>query len=122
MIRYDVRRVWREQETERRMHQAEPSDLRIYSLTRLTEGRDPETLGHVERVCAYSAILARKLSTHRRFRSIINADFIGRLSLAAALHDAGKAAIPSEILSKPSPLNDWESAIVRQHTTLGADA
>ncbi|QOV91528.1 HD-GYP domain-containing protein [Humisphaera borealis] len=96
--------------------------LRIYSLTRLTEARDPETLGHVERVCAYAGILARRLTTHRRFRATVDTAFIRRLTVAAALHDAGKAAIPSRILLKPAPLSDFEAAIMRQHTTLGADA
>jgi putative two-component system response regulator len=100
----------------------ESSDLKLYSLTRLTEGRDPETSGHVERVCAYSGILAERLTTHRRFRRTIDSSFIQRLRLAAALHDIGKAAIPESILLKPAPLNGLESAMMRQHTLLGADA
>lgn len=104
------------------MPQNSTSHLRIYSLTRLTEGRDPETLGHVERVCAYAGILARRLTSHRRFRQTVDAAFIRRLTVAAALHDAGKAAIPDDILTKPAPLNDFESAVMRQHTILGAEA
>jgi putative two-component system response regulator len=98
------------------------SELQLYTLTRLTEGRDPETVGHVERVCAYAGILAERLSTHRRFRGTVNAAFIGRLRLAAALHDIGKAAVPESILLKPAPLNPLEAAMMRQHTLLGADA
>ncbi len=104
------------------MPQNSTTPLRIYPLTRLTEGRDPETLGHVERVCAYAGILARKLTTHRRFRHTVDAAFIRRLTVAAALHDAGKAAIPDHILTKPAPLNAWESAVMRKHTELGAEA
>jgi len=102
--------------------QTATSSLRIYALTRLTEGRDPETLGHVERVCAYAGILARQLQSHRRFAAVIDDAFIRRLTVAATLHDAGKAAVPDRILLKPAPLNDMEAAIMRQHTVLGAEA
>lgn len=104
------------------MPDRESDDLKLYTLTRLTEGRDPETAGHVERVCAYSSILAERLITHRRFRGTINPAFIQRLSRAAALHDIGKAAIPEQILLKPAPLDELEAAMMRQHTLLGADA
>ncbi|MBN1441459.1 MAG: HD domain-containing protein [Planctomycetes bacterium] len=46
---------------------------------------------------------------------------IGRISLAALLHDAGKMRIPREILHKPGPLTDAEFAEVQKHPLLGAD-
>ena len=104
------------------MHDEGPPALRIYPLTRSAEGRDPETIGHVERVCAYSAILARQLSGHRRFRGTVTDAFVRRLAVAAALHDAGKASIPQSVLLKPAPLTEAESDVVRRHTTLGAEA
>ena len=104
------------------MQDTGPSVLRIYPLTRSAEGRDPETVGHVERVCAYSAILARRLATHRRFRPTVTDAFVRRLGTAAALHDAGKASIPQAVLLKPGPLTAAESDLVRRHTTLGAEA
>jgi putative two-component system response regulator len=96
--------------------------LNLYSLTRLTEGRDPETVGHVERVCAYSAILAERLITCRRFRPAVDARFVCRIGLAAALHDIGKSAVPESILLKPGPLSAWESIVMQRHTVLGAEA
>jgi diguanylate cyclase (GGDEF)-like protein len=38
---------------------------------------------------------------------------------AASLHDAGKAAIPDEILNKPGPLTDEEREFVHGHTVIG---
>jgi diguanylate cyclase (GGDEF)-like protein len=38
---------------------------------------------------------------------------------AAALHDIGKLAIPTEILDKPGPLSPDEWELVRQHTIVG---
>lgn len=37
----------------------------------------------------------------------------------ALLHDAGKVAIPDEIISKPSPLDESEQAFIRRHTIVG---
>ena len=42
-----------------------------------------------------------------------------RLELGALFHDIGKIGIPSEILTKPGPLNDEERAIVETHPLLG---
>lgn len=41
------------------------------------------------------------------------------LLAAARLHDIGKAAVPSEILNKPGPLNEAEWELVRTHTVVG---
>jgi len=46
-------------------------------------------------------------------------DDIHRLTLAALLHDVGKASIPLEILEKPAKLDDAEIAIMREHPSIG---
>ncbi len=43
------------------------------------------------------------------------------ISMASALHDIGKMAIPDEILNKPGRLTDEEYEVMKTHTTLGAD-
>jgi HD-GYP domain-containing protein (c-di-GMP phosphodiesterase class II) len=43
------------------------------------------------------------------------------LTLAAAIHDIGKIAIPAEILSRPGRLSDAEMALVRGHVRAGYD-
>ncbi|HUF74743.1 MAG TPA: HD domain-containing phosphohydrolase, partial [Longimicrobiales bacterium] len=40
---------------------------------------------------------------------------------AAPLHDVGKLGIPDHVLLKPGKLDEHEWAIMRSHTTLGAD-
>lgn len=45
-----------------------------------------------------------------------------RLSVAAMLHDLGKARIPLAILEKPGPLDQDELVVMRRHPQLGADA
>jgi putative two-component system response regulator len=93
-----------------------------YPMPRAAGGGDAETVGHVERVCAYAAILSAKLTTHRRFRGTVDAGFVRRIGSAAALHDVGKASVPYAVLCKPAALDDWEATLVRQHTTLGAES
>lgn len=45
-----------------------------------------------------------------------------KLSIAAILHDIGKARIPLSILEKPGPLDADETAIMRKHPEYGFDA
>lgn len=97
-------------------------DLKLVPSEASGDAGDTETAGHVERVCAYARLLASQLATTRRYRLLIDAPFIGRLSRAAALHDVGKAAIPNAVLMKPAALNELESTLMRQHTILGAEA
>jgi HD-GYP domain-containing protein (c-di-GMP phosphodiesterase class II) len=41
------------------------------------------------------------------------------LHVAAHLHDAGKVAVPTEILSKPGKLNEYEFGLIKAHTQVG---
>jgi len=41
------------------------------------------------------------------------------IRMAGFIHDLGKIAVPSEILSKPSPLNEIERAIIQNHVRAG---
>ena len=46
---------------------------------------------------------------------------IGRLRLAAMLHDVGKVRVPDEILRKPGPLDDDEWREMARHPVVGAE-
>ena len=91
----------------------------LYGIAKLSEYRDSDTGLHVERMCAYSAALAREL---RRRGADLDDDWIVDLELAASLHDIGKVAIPDSILLKPGALTEEEFAIMRDHAEAGADA
>jgi putative nucleotidyltransferase with HDIG domain len=52
---------------------------------------------------------------------LLGAD-IERLSLAAMLHDIGKAKIPLSVLDKPGKLNTGERALIETHPVAGYDA
>ena len=89
---------------------------RVYkeSLTVLAnaiEARDAYTRGHVERVCAYAAVIARELGCTEQELS--------DLEFGAILHDIGKIAVPETILSKPGKLTEDERKEIRKHPETG---
>lgn len=91
----------------------------IFGIAKLAEYRDNETGMHVERMCAYSKVLAQELSR----RGVgIDDEWIEQLRLAASLHDIGKVAIPDSVLLKPGRLTDEEFVVMRTHAQTGCDA
>lgn len=83
--------------------------IRALSLT--LESRDPYTAGHEDRVSKIACAIAKAMEWDE-FR-------IQELQLAAMVHDIGKIAIPSEILTKPSRLSATEMALIREHSETG---
>ena len=82
-------------------------------LTAVMALRAPAALEHGARVARYSVATAREMSLER--------EAIDALELAARFHDAGKAAMPDALLTKPSPLSPGEEAIMRHHVEVGAE-
>src|SRR5579884_1086385 len=83
----------------------------IDSLARAMEERDPYTAGHARRVRSYALRLAEALGLEPRLRKLV--------SLAAKLHDIGKAGVPEAILHKPAALTADEERLIRQHPVIG---
>ena len=86
----------------------------ITSLTTLAnaiEARVPYSYGHVERVCAYSLLLAEYLSYPQ--------PQIRQLRFGATLHDIGKIQISEEILFKIKPLTKAEWKEIKLHPING---
>jgi len=83
----------------------------VGAISRIVEKRDPYTAGHQRRVALLSCAIATEMGKP--------AEFVRGLHFAAIIHDIGKIYVPSEILSRPSVLNDLEYGIVRTHTTVG---
>jgi putative two-component system response regulator len=67
--------------------------------------------GHCARVSDWAVRFGKSLR--------LRPDDIEGLRVGGLVHDIGKMAIPEAILSKPGPLNQEETQIVRQHTVLG---
>ncbi len=85
----------------------------VQSISMTVEMKDPYTSGHQQRVSDLARSMATEmgLSTDRQ-------DFI---RIASSIHDIGKIAIPSEILSKPTKLTDLEFNLIKTHPQSGYD-
>jgi PAS domain S-box-containing protein/putative nucleotidyltransferase with HDIG domain len=83
----------------------------VRTIALIVETRDPYTAGHQRRVSELAVAIAAEmeLDEHRT----------AGLSVAGQLHDVGKTAVPSEILSKPGALSEMEFNIVKEHARAG---
>jgi adenylate cyclase len=93
----------------------------IVSMSVLSEARDRETGLHVLRTRRYVEILARQLATTPRYAHLRESS-IRLLAKSAPLHDIGKVGIPDDVLLKPGRLSAEEYAVMKSHTTIGANA
>jgi putative two-component system response regulator len=82
-------------------------------LARAAEYRDDDTGQHTQRVGEVAALVAREMG--------LEPVMVERIRQAAPLHDVGKIGIPDAILLKPGSLTPEEFAVMRTHTTIGAE-
>lgn len=85
----------------------------LEAMTNIAEVRDPYTAGHQKNVSRLAADIARQMG--------LGTDDVKAIELAATVHDIGKVSIPSEILTKPGKLSDYEMALIRTHSQSGFD-
>lgn len=83
----------------------------IEAISRAVESRDPYTAGHQRRV----ADLARSIGTAMG----CGPEVVDAIRLAAEIHDIGKIAVPTEILSKPGRLTPAEFLLIQGHARAG---
>ena len=69
--------------------------------------RDPYTVGHQRRVSQIACTIGREMG--------LSEDRLRDLRIAGTLHDLGKFAIPSDLLSKPGKLTPTEFALIKTH-------
>ena len=96
-------------------------DLAVFTLAKVAELRDQETGGHVLRMREYAQILAEELHSDGPYADQIDRQFLDDLYRSSPLHDIGKVGIRDDILLKPGKLTRQEFALMRQHTTIGAN-
>ena len=80
----------------------------VYTLAETIEKRDPYTGGHTKRVMNYSIAIGKVLG--------LSEVEIGKLELAAVLHDIGKIGIKDCILLKKRKLTAPEFDEIKMHT------
>jgi hypothetical protein len=93
-------------------------DAVIFALAKLAGSRDHETGGHLERLSAYSTMLAKALADHPKFAHQITPLFIRLIGLTSVPHDIGKVGIDDSILRKPGPLTPAEREQMERHTVI----
>lgn len=105
-------------EADRRMYAHKREDGRAPAgrqsadvLLKILSERSPALGVHLDEVTALCDLVAERLE--------LSADDREPLLQAASLHDAGKIAIPDQVLDKPGPLDDHEWAFVRRHPVIG---
>ncbi|MBB1318260.1 HD domain-containing protein [Shewanella sp. SR43-4] len=84
----------------------------IGAISEALELKDAYTAGHQKSVAQLSYLIGEKMS--------LPPDRLEGLKLGSLIHDIGKLAIPSQILSKTSKLSDAEFGLVKQHPEQGA--
>ncbi|MFA5123688.1 HD domain-containing phosphohydrolase [Zavarzinia sp.] len=85
----------------------------IAAVAATLELRDAYTAGHQRRVSKLAGAIAAKLG--------LPDDDIHGIRLAASIHDIGKIQVPSEILVKPTALDEVEKLLLRRHPQAGFD-
>lgn len=83
----------------------------VSTMSKAMELRDPYTAGHQSGVALIACAIAKELGW--------NEDRITGLRMAALVHDIGKIGVPSEILTKPSKLSEFEEKLVQEHPEHG---
>jgi len=79
----------------------------VLAMYRIVESRDPYTAGHEQQVARIACVISEKM--------LLPADRVDAIRVAGQLHDIGKIAVPSEILTKPGRLSPLEMEMVKTH-------
>ena len=91
------------------------------SFSELVDRKDNETADHINRMVAFSSLLAGLLTTHPNGGYRINNRFVRDITNHAAIHDIGKVAIPDAILKKNGKLTPEEWETMKTHASVGSD-
>mgnify|MGYP000199202782 CR=1 FL=1 len=89
------------------------TDEMIQALLTMTKFRDPYTASHQIGVSKLATAIAKEMN--------LSQYEIDGIKASALVHDIGKISIPAEILTKPSALNTYEMALIKNHVKVGFD-
>lgn len=83
----------------------------VDAIAMAVEKRDPYTAGHERQVAVLSLEIAREMG--------LSDDACEGLEYSALLHDVGKLAVPTDILTRPGRLTASEFDVVKSHAEHG---
>lgn len=75
--------------------------------------KDEYTAQHSLRVCILALAFGRHLG--------LDHETLQMLGIGALLHDIGKTKVPTDILNKPSALNEYEFSLMKSHVPRGVE-
>lgn len=85
----------------------------VSAMSLLVEMKDPYTSGHQKGVAHLACAIAEEMG--------LEENSIDCIRIASTLHDLGKLSIPTEILSKPGPLSEYEVDFLKNHPKAAYD-
>jgi HD-GYP domain-containing protein (c-di-GMP phosphodiesterase class II) len=85
----------------------------VRAIATASELRDPYNAGHQRRVADLAVAIAKELG--------LDPDVTTGIGVAASIHDIGKVAVPTEILSRTGRLTHAEFELVKEHPQGGHD-
>jgi putative nucleotidyltransferase with HDIG domain len=83
----------------------------VQAIALTVEMKDLYTAGHQRRVAKLAAEIAKEMK--------LSETQVEGIHISGLLHDIGKIAVPSEILSKPGKITEIEFMIIKSHTQVG---
>lgn len=90
------------------------------TLSRLTQLRDEDTGGHVNRIAELTLLLASRMRTMEIYAEIMTQTYMKNLVLSSILHDIGKIGIDDHLLKSTSIYTPEERLQMQKHTIIGA--
>jgi response regulator RpfG family c-di-GMP phosphodiesterase len=90
----------------------------VFGLAKLSETKDKDTAGHLERIRSYVTFLASHMA---KSNPEITHHYVANLAVASALHDIGKVGVPDGVLLKMGRLTPSERRAMQMHAELGGE-
>jgi response regulator RpfG family c-di-GMP phosphodiesterase len=90
----------------------------VFGLAKLSESKDKDTAGHLERIRSYVTFLASHMA---KANSQITHHYVANLAVASSLHDIGKVGVPDSVLLKVGRLTPSERRAMQMHSELGGE-
>lgn len=90
----------------------------VFGLAKLSESKDKDTAGHLERIRSYVTFLASHMA---KANPQITHHYVANLAVASSLHDIGKVGVPDSVLLKVGRLTPSERRAMQMHSELGGE-
>lgn len=91
----------------------------VLAMGSLAEYKDNAAPGHLQRIERLVGDMARELLARGQFSDELDADCVGKIGLAALLHDVGMLSVSDETLGMPGELASNDLVAIRRHTEIG---